>query len=65
MGPATAVAQVAGPDTREGWKRRAAVKALRAALNPDPLSAALDAIDAARFAFPDQDEFIDRIMPRH
>jgi hypothetical protein len=62
MGPGNAVARVAGPITREGWKRRAAVNAIRAALNPDPLTAALDAIDAARFAFPDhQDEFIDRI----
>jgi hypothetical protein len=65
MGPGTAVARVDGPNTREGWKRRAAVKALRAALNSDPLSAALDAVDAARFAFPDhQDEFIDRIRPQ-
>ena len=55
---------VRGPKTREGWKRSGAVQAVRAALHPDPLTAALDAVNSARFAFPGhQDEFIDRIRP--
>jgi hypothetical protein len=55
---------VPGPETREGWKRSGAVQAVRAALHPDPLTAALDAVEKARFAFPGhQDEFIDRIRP--
>ena len=55
---------VPGPKTREGWKRSGAVQAVLAALNPDPLTAALDAVNEARFAFPGhQDEFIDRIRP--
>jgi hypothetical protein len=56
---------VRGPKTREGWKREGAVEAVRAALHPDPLTAALDAVHKARFAFPGhQEEFIDRIRPK-
>jgi hypothetical protein len=55
---------VRGPKTREGWRREGAVNAVWAALHPDPLTAALDAVDKAQFAFPgQQDEFFDRMRP--
>ena len=43
----------ANPATRDAWRRAAAARALRAATNQDPLTAALDSLDAARLAFPE------------
>jgi hypothetical protein len=54
-----------GPLTRQGWREAAAAKALCGAANPDPLGAALDAIDSARFAFPhDGPSFVDAVRDR-
>src|ERR1044072_7349024 len=50
--PGVAMVREVGPLTRQGGRRAAAAKALWGAANPDPVGAALDAIDSARFAYP-------------
>jgi hypothetical protein len=60
--PGVAMVREVGPLARQGGRRAAAAKALWGAANPDPVGAALDAIDSARFAYPhDGPDFLDQV----
>jgi hypothetical protein len=64
LGPGIAAYREPGPETRKASQRRAAAQALRAAVHPDPLTAALDTVHAALSAFPDDQTELVKVIRR-